>query len=54
MKPALLDVMQDITAPDNLEIIVRADGKVIWVNIDGRCVLRACRIRHLTLSDRRK
>ena len=32
--------MLDITAPEAVEIVIRADGKVIWVNIDGLCRLR--------------
>jgi hypothetical protein len=37
----------DITGADEdikVEIEVRADGKVLWVNM-GRCVFRVCRIR---------
>lgn len=34
----------DITEPSNIEIKVRADGQVVWVNVDGVCLLRACRI----------
>lgn len=45
--------MQDITAPEEVEILVRRDGTVIWVNIDGRCALRACRIKQLVVEDGR-
>ncbi len=46
--------MTDVTAPDGVEIMIRHDGKVIWVNIDGKCLLRACRIKNLTLDDQRQ
>lgn len=33
----------DITAPENtVEVEARKDGKVLWVNVDGICVLRIC------------
>jgi hypothetical protein len=35
----------DITGADeNIEIEIRGDGKVLWVNM-GRCVFRVCCIR---------
>ena len=43
----------DVTAPIHVEIVIRSDGTVIWVNIDGICRLRACRITKLTLNDER-
>jgi hypothetical protein len=44
----------DITGAEAVEIFIRDDGKVIWVNTERGCVLRICRIKHLTLDDRRK
>lgn len=41
--------MVDITAPKTVEIQVRQDGKVVWVNVDGNCKLRCCRINELKL-----
>lgn len=46
--------LQDITAPENLEIQIRNDSKVVWINIDGVCVFRASRIQNLTLIDNRE
>ena len=46
--------MKDITAPEEVEILIKEDGKVIWINVDGICELRACRIGKLTLNDERK
>ncbi len=45
--------MNDLTAPKVVEISIRDDGKVVWVNIDGVCQLRACRIENLVIDDRR-
>jgi hypothetical protein len=42
--------MQDITAPGLVQVNISADRKILWVNIDGVCVLRACRISKLELS----
>ena len=48
--------MLDITKPKFVEIDIRNDGKVVWINIDGICRLRACRIGkdRLVVNDRRK
>lgn len=43
----------DITAPKMVEVVIRDDGKVLWVNIDGICRLRACRIKKLVVADGR-
>lgn len=45
--------MIDITAPEIVEILIREDGKVIWINIDGSCKLRACKIDKLIVNDER-
>lgn len=40
-----MDQQLDITAPKlGVDITVREDGKVIWVNVDGVNVLRVCQI----------
>jgi hypothetical protein len=46
--------MKDITAPEEVEILIKEDGKVIWINVDGICELRVCRISKLTVNDERK
>jgi len=47
--------MLDITAPEYpIEISIRDDGKVLWVNVDGKCVLRICQIPGIKLNDERK
>lgn len=45
--------MLDITAPQVIEVEVREDGKVLWINIDGICRLRVCQINELVITDRR-
>ena len=44
----------DITNPENVEIRIRGDGKVIWVNVDGICRLRCCGITCLDINDERR
>lgn len=45
----------DITAPELApEVEVRADGKVLWVHVDGITVLRICQMPGLTITDHRK
>lgn len=46
--------MNDITAPQGVEINISRDGKVIWVNVEGSCVLRCCRIGQLIVNDGRE
>lgn len=48
--PTALDLL-DITAPEvEVEVQVRNDKKVIWVHVDGKTVLRICRIPKLTIN----
>jgi len=42
--------MLDITAPKHVEVTTSANSKVLWVNVDGECALRCCRIEHITLN----
>lgn len=44
----------DITSPEGVEIVIRGDSKVVWVNVNGICMLRACRIKKLVLDDQRE
>lgn len=45
-----LDIVNPMTP---VEVEIRQDGKVLWVNIDGICRLRVCQISHLILKDNR-
>jgi hypothetical protein len=42
--------MLDITAPKIVEVTVRDDGKVLWVNTEEGCVLRICQIPKLIVQ----
>jgi len=42
--------MVDITAPVGVDVVISEDEKVLWVNIDGVCVLRICQIPRLDVS----
>jgi len=44
----------DLTAPKEVEILIRYDGTVVWVNVDGTCRFRACRIGKLVVDDKRR
>lgn len=44
----------DVTAPQAVEIQISANGKVLWVNVDGILAFRACRIETLTVEDSRR
>lgn len=39
-----VDGMLDITGAENVQVEPSVDGSVLWVNVDGKCVLRICRI----------
>jgi len=44
----------DITGTEGVEVKIRHDGKVLWINtIEGGCVLRICQIKELVLEDAR-
>lgn len=43
--------MLDITAPKVVEVQVRFDQKVVWVNVDGKCALRCCQVGHVVMPD---
>lgn len=44
----------DITQPEHgVEVRIRSDGKVLWVNVDGVCRLRVCMIDRLDIEDER-
>ena len=41
----LIDAALDITGPRiGVSVDWSTDGKVLWINVDGVCVLRICRI----------
>lgn len=48
-----LKQLLDITGPVIVQIQIRNDGDVIWINVDGMCRMRICRISALYLDDDR-
>ncbi len=53
IKIATNDQVIDITAPSHVEVKIRGDGKVVWVNVDGICKFRACQVKEFKLIDER-
>lgn len=43
--------LRDMIAPVVVEIQIRADRKVVWVNVDGVCSFRCCQIGELVIVD---
>ena len=50
----LLNNQLDLTGAENCEVVIKEDGKVLWINVEGVCALRVCRIDNLVLDDRRR
>jgi hypothetical protein len=45
----------DITGATTVQVVIREDGNVLWVNTEQGCVLRICRITgEVLLDDRRE
>ena len=46
--------LMDITAPEVIQLVIRNDSKVVWINgPGGNCLFRACQIGSLVIDDRR-
>jgi hypothetical protein len=44
----------DITAPEfPVDVVVRADGKVLWINIGEVCIMRICQMKEIIITDDR-
>jgi len=44
------DAAVDITEPEVVEVLSDIARGIIWVNVNGVCIFRACRIKNLTLG----
>ena len=55
-KVSIDDQMVDVNAPIVVDVEISADGKVIWVNVDGICRLRCCQMKPkvVRILDQRK
>ena len=45
MSISFMEGLLDVTGAETVEVQVRHDGEVLWVNVDGRCRLRVCQIK---------
>lgn len=43
----------DITGAEVVQIQVKADGSVVWVNTEMHCVLRICQVKSVEILDER-
>lgn len=43
----------DIAGAETVELQIRNDGKVVWINIDGICRFRVQRFEQLLITDER-
>lgn len=43
----------DLSEAEGVEIRIRGDGKVVWVNVDGQCVFRCHNPKVIDLVDER-
>jgi hypothetical protein len=45
--------MYDFMDAKEVEVSIRSDGKVVWINIDGACRVRCYRPEYIKIDDRR-
>lgn len=50
----ILNNQIDITGADVVELSISHDGSVVWVNVDGVCACRVCRVNQVVVDDRRE
>jgi hypothetical protein len=48
------ETMQDILSAEEIEVKIRNDGKVMWINTEKGCILRINKIKNLIIEDGRK
>jgi hypothetical protein len=48
------DSALDITGADGVQVQIKDDGKVLWVNTENGCVLRICQIKYIEVNDERE
>jgi len=46
----VIENQMDISNVDCIEITVRNDRKVVWINLNGVCVVRICNIKQLIVD----
>jgi hypothetical protein len=54
----LLPEMVDITANqygiEEVEIVIRPDSTVLWINTPDHCIFRICQLKNVVIRDERK
>lgn len=45
----IIDAQIDVTGAKHVEILSNKDGSVVWVNVNGICLLRICQIKELSM-----
>ena len=46
----ITEAFTDVAAPVNVDVSWREDSTVLWVNVDGTCILRICQIPLLVVQ----
>jgi hypothetical protein len=46
--------MLDITGSECVQVEIRNDGKVVWINNEEGCIVRICRIKKIEVIDNRE
>jgi hypothetical protein len=49
-----MPALNDIMGSELVEIAIREDGEVLWINNEKGCMLRISQIKQLVLDDRRE
>jgi hypothetical protein len=49
--PDETQIQMDVTAPQVVQVVIRRDGKVVWINVNGQCLFRACQVGRLDVDD---
>lgn len=47
----LVDAHLDVTGAANVEVTWNAAKTILWVNVNGVCLLRICQIKELQLTN---
>lgn len=50
----MVDINAEQRGIEQVTIIIRKDGSVVWINTEQQCVFRICQIKNLTVIDERQ
>lgn len=57
LNPTTLEIAQsftDVTGADTVEVLTDTARGVVWINVNGICLLRICQIKQLVIQDARQ